>query len=112
MEVYLYAPRELEGNMGPNVCQVPPYSECNPDYGSSVGRGSSTFPRGRWITVAQRIKLNTSGVANGEIELFVNGRSVIHFGGITLRRNDQGRVRNLMMQTFFGGQSDCLSFLP
>jgi len=85
-------------------CHVPPYSECNPDYGNSVGRGAFSFTSGERGTVAMRVLLNDAGEANGEIELWYNGKSVIMLGGLIIRDSEEGRLRGLMMQTFFGGK--------
>ena len=85
-------------------CHVPPYSECNPDYGNSIGRGAFNFTSGERGTVAMRVLLNDAGQANGEIELWYNGDSVVNLGGLIIRDSDEGRLRGLMMQTFFGGK--------
>ena len=42
-----------------------PHSHRNPDYGFSVGRGLWTFVPGRWTAVAERVKMNTPGQADG-----------------------------------------------
>ena len=42
-----------------------PLSHKNPDFGFSVGRGAFSFPKGVWTTVAERVKLNTIGQADG-----------------------------------------------
>lgn len=103
-EIYSYLPDyEVDGYAAnKKVCDVAPLSECNPTYGASVGRGSFTFPTGEWTTVSQRVKLNDVGQANGEMQLFVNGKSVINVSGIILRDSDAGRHRGIQMQTFFG----------
>jgi len=49
------------------------------------------------------VKLNDVGQANGEMQLFVNGKSVIDVSGIILRDSESGRHRGIQMQTFFGG---------
>lgn len=51
-----------------------------------------------------RLLLNDAGEANGELELWYNGESVINIGGLIIRDSDEGRLRGLMMQTFFGGK--------
>ena len=84
------------------VCNIPPLSECNPTYGASVGRGSFTFPTGEWTTIAQRVQLNDVGQANGEIQLWANGQSVVNVKGLILRDSESGRHRGIQMQTFFG----------
>jgi len=104
-EFYTYTPPftipgfEVNGKQ----CSVPPFSECNPQYGNSVGRGAFGFKAGTRTTVAERVRLNDVGKANGEIELWVNGKSVIKVTGLILRAKSSGRIRGLMMQTFFGG---------
>ncbi|KAJ7220524.1 hypothetical protein GGX14DRAFT_354603 [Mycena pura] len=106
-ELYTYLPDSAVKGFAANkaVCDIPPLSECNPTYGASVGRGSFKFPTGEWITVAQRVRLNDVGQANGEIELWANGQSVVSAKGLILRDSDAGRHRGIQMQTFFGGST-------
>jgi hypothetical protein len=100
-EMYTYLPPGLEGNN--DVCNIKPFSTCNPTYGASIARGSYKWTPGQWNTVSERVKLNDVGQANGELELFVGGQSVIHVSGVTLRDSPAGRMRGIQMQTFFGG---------
>ncbi|KDQ59738.1 polysaccharide lyase family 14 protein [Jaapia argillacea MUCL 33604] len=102
-EVYTYLPPSFSAN--DRVCNIPPLSECNPTYGASVGRGAFSFKRGAWTDVTQRIRLNDVGQQNGEIQLLVEGNSVIHATGLVLRNSDSGRMRGIQMQTFFGGST-------
>ena len=53
--------------------------------------------------MSQRVRLNDVGETNGELELFVDGRSVVSVGGLVLTNSAEGRVRGMQMQTFFGG---------
>ena len=100
-EVYTYLPPKFEEN--DVQCHVKPLSDCNPTYGASVGRGAFHFQAGQWTTVAQRVRLNDAGQANGEIELFVGGESKIKVSGLVLRGSSAGRIRGIQIQTFFGG---------
>lgn len=106
-ELYTYLPPYTESQFTANnrVCNVAPLSECNPTYGASVGRGSFKFATGAWTTISERVRLNDVGKANGELELFANGVSVISVTGLILRDNAAGRFRGMQMQTFFGGSS-------
>ncbi|KAF8626293.1 hypothetical protein AX15_004964 [Amanita polypyramis BW_CC] len=106
-ELYTYLPPFTEEPFSANErqCHVPPLSRCNSVYGASVGRGSFHFVPGRWTTVSQRVRLNDIGTANGEIELFVNGQSVINVDGLILRDSPSGRLRGIQMQSFFGGST-------
>ena len=108
-ELYTYLPPDYVENEA--VCDIPPFSTCNDVYGASVGRGAWTFATGNRTTIAQRVRLNDAGVANGELEVFVGGTSLINVGGLILRDSDDGRIRGLQMQTFFGGELLALSQL-
>lgn len=103
-EFYTYLPPYTDSRFKANKAQCDyPNSDCNPTYGASIGRGEFHFTPGAWYTVSQRVKLNDVGEANGEIELFANGKSVISLDGLILRDSAAGRIRGIQAQTFFGG---------
>lgn len=102
MELYTYLPPTFDANNA--VCNIPPFSECNPTYGASVGRGIVSFAPGQWMTLSQRVRLNDVGQENGEIEVFANGRSLFTASGLVLRDSAAGRIRGIQAQTFFGGK--------
>jgi len=104
-ELYLYLPPydDPRFSVNENLCSLP-NSVCDDTYGISVNRGSFTFATGGWTTLAERVKLNDAGQANGEIELFVDGKSVINVSGIIIRDADVGRVQGMQIQSFFGGE--------
>lgn len=101
------------------LLSVPPKSYGNFEYGFSVGRGSFDFFPGSWITIAQRVKLNDPGRSNGrfidfgtcrsyiaiigELQLWVDGISVMDVAGIVYRESSESRVKGFHCQTFFGG---------
>lgn len=101
-EFYTYLPPDFDENQA--VCTVPPQSLCNDVYGASVGRGSFSWTTGGRLTISQRVRLNDAGQSNGEVELFVAGKSVINVGGLVLSDTSSGRIRGMQMQTFFGGE--------
>jgi hypothetical protein len=104
-ELYTYLPPYTDPRFKANEKQCTlKNSDCNPTYGASIMRGSFTFTPGKWTTVAQRVKLNTVGNADGELELFVDGQSTIKVDGLILTDSSQGRIRGLFMQSFFGGE--------
>ncbi|KAI9063941.1 polysaccharide lyase family 14 protein [Trametes sanguinea] len=104
-ELYAYVPQHARNSE--RLKEVPPRSIQHPDYGFSVGRGAWKFQPGRWTRVMERVKLNDMGQENGEIEVFIDGISVILASGLVLR-TDEGReahVQGLHFQTFFGGHT-------
>lgn len=105
-ELYLYLPPFDDPRFAANekLCSLP-NSICDASFGISVNRGSYSFPAGQWTTIAERVKLNDFGEANGEIELFVNGESVINVSGIIIRDSSAGRIRGIQVQSFFRSES-------
>ncbi|TDL21294.1 hypothetical protein BD410DRAFT_724617 [Rickenella mellea] len=102
-ELYAYVP--LTDDNANILSIVPPLSILNTDYGWSVGRGAWTFPSGEWVTVAERIKLSDPYEANGEVEVWFNGESVINVQGLELRNDTSSIVQGMHFQTFFGGST-------
>lgn len=102
-ELYAYLP--LHKSNTDALLRIPPRSMQHPDYGFSVGRGAWKFTPGKWTAVAERVKMNTVGKADGEIEVYIDGRTVILATGLILR--DEGApdsyVQGMHFQTFFGG---------
>jgi hypothetical protein len=41
---------------------------------------------------------------SGEIQLWVDGTSVIHAAGLTLRDSETSKIKGAHFQTFFGGE--------
>ncbi|KAI0628805.1 hypothetical protein C8Q77DRAFT_1161834 [Trametes polyzona] len=102
-EAYTYLPPDYEANKA--VCNVAPFSTCNDVYGASVGRGAFSFAPGTRTTIAQRVRLNDVGKENGELEIFVEGKSLWTVKGLVFRGSEAGRIRGIQMQTFFGGSN-------
>ncbi|KAF8878949.1 polysaccharide lyase family 14 protein [Infundibulicybe gibba] len=106
-ELYAYLPLTDENESV--LLAVPPASKSNGNYGISVGQDSFRFDVavGQWVSMAFRVKLNTTGKYDGEIQLWVDGRSVINVGGVSLCDSaDIGRIKGMHFQTFFGGHTE------
>ena len=105
-EIYAYfPPYDVPGFESNRALCEAPSNFCDASYGISISRGRFSFPTGAWTTVAQRVRLNDAGRANGEVELFVDGASVSKTSGIIIRDGDEGKIRGLQVQSFFGGRS-------
>ncbi|ODN94816.1 alginate lyase [Cryptococcus wingfieldii CBS 7118] len=79
------------------------YTDSDSGYGESIDRGAFTWATGEWVTVANRVKLNDVGSANGEQEITINGESKISITGVTFATKDNTKIYGIMAQTFFGG---------
>jgi hypothetical protein len=105
-ELYTYFPYSDEYPANLNQCTQNAHSDCKNAYGASVGRGSFSFTPGVWKQVAMRVLLNDKGKANGEVEVWADGESVVLATGLVISSYETGQVsvfRGIMMQTFFGG---------
>ncbi|KAL5636294.1 hypothetical protein ACGC1H_004944 [Rhizoctonia solani] len=104
-ELYVYLPSDPANKSLCDGARIPGRNICESDYGMSLGRGSFYFKAGQWNYVAQRIKLNTPGKADGELQVWYDGKSIWSVGGVVFRGAgmDASRVRGLMVQSFFGG---------
>ncbi|KAG9050800.1 hypothetical protein FS837_002356 [Tulasnella sp. UAMH 9824] len=91
-ELYLYAPKSKQGE---GVCDTPPKSDCNVDYGLSIGRGSFKFTPGRWTNVQQTVVLNTPGKQDGTFVLEVDGQRVLDVQGLYYREGHPLSVSSL-----------------
>ncbi|KAJ6504722.1 polysaccharide lyase family 14 protein [Mycena vitilis] len=105
-ELYTYLP--LTPTNRERLLAVPPSSKENSDYGFSVGRNAFKFDIavGNWVSLAFRVKLNSIGCDDGELELWVDGKSVIKVAGMMLRDSERSRIKGAHFQTFFGGHTD------
>jgi hypothetical protein len=98
-EFYGYLP---SANKNASFCKG---GACNLKFGTSLGTGKWSYKPGVWTTVVERVKLNDVGKANGEVEVTVDGNSRFNVKGVTFRTKESGRIRGVMMHTFFGGSS-------
>lgn len=81
-EVYLYAPDEP---------------------GTSLGRGSWTWPRGEWTCVEQRLELDAPEAEDGSVTVWLDGEQVLREQGLDLRTTDELGVDGVFFSTFYGG---------
>lgn len=83
--------------------EVYAYLPTSEETGTSIGRGCWSFPTGRWTAMHQRIRLNTPGRADGEVQVWQDGRQVLARTGLTFRTTDDLQIDGLFFSTFFGG---------
>ncbi|TFK22696.1 alginate lyase [Coprinopsis marcescibilis] len=105
-EIYAYLPPyDIPGFEANKPLCSAPKNTCDSTYGISIGRGNFVFATGGWTTVAERVRLNDAGKANGEFELYVDGRSVIQAKNIIIRPDNVGKTQGIFFQSFFGGST-------
>ncbi|MYT72618.1 hypothetical protein GTY60_23485 [Streptomyces sp. SID8367] len=72
-------------------------------HGTSLGRGSWSWPVGRWTCVEQSVVLNRSGHRDGSVTVDLDGRRVLSRDGLEFRTSDELRIAGVFFSTFFGG---------
>jgi hypothetical protein len=85
------------------VGEVYAYLPTSVAHGTSIGRGAWTWPTGRWARVVQHVRLNTPGVADGLVEVWLDGARVLSSAGLTYRTVPTLRIEGVFFSTFFGG---------
>jgi hypothetical protein len=71
--------------------------------GVSLGRGSWSWPRGRWLCVEERVTLNAPTQADGSVTVWLDGRTVFRQGGIRFRTVPDLQIEGIFFSTFYGG---------
>ncbi|KAE9411479.1 hypothetical protein BT96DRAFT_1011285 [Gymnopus androsaceus JB14] len=98
-EVYAYIPATSSFCQDANII-------CNPDFGTSISRGSFTFVSGGWNLITLLVQLNDPTTANGNLQLYFNDRLVISRQDILFRTGSAVDANGLYFSTFFGGSDD------
>lgn len=83
--------------------EVYAYLPTSREHGSSLGRGSWTWPTGRWTCVEQEVRLNDPGKSNGSVRVMLDGKQVLHDQTLTYRSSSSLKIDGLFFSTFFGG---------
>jgi hypothetical protein len=79
------------------------YMPSSDTWGTSLGRGSFSFPRGRWTCVEQEVVLNTPGVADGTVRIWIDDQSALEQAGLLFRTASSLRIEGIFFSTFYGG---------
>lgn len=81
----------------------PYFADRDTSCGGMLGTGTFRFDAGRWHRISQLLKLNTPGVANGEVKVWMDGVPAFSADDLEIRATGNLHIEGLMMQTFFGG---------
>lgn len=83
--------------------EVYAYLPTSEEHGTSLGRGSWTWPTSRWTCVEQEVRLNDPGKSNGSVRVLLDGKPVLQEGALTYRSTSSLQIDGLFFSTFFGG---------
>lgn len=79
------------------------YGPTSTRFGTSLGRGSFTFQRGRWHCVEQELVLNTPGQLDGQVNIWLDEKPVYSNTQLFLRTVYGLKIEGVFFSTFFGG---------
>jgi hypothetical protein len=72
---------------------------------------SLSLQRNRWYAIETEIKLNTPGVSNGEVRMWVDGQNVMQATGIDIRGTDTHNINRISIGGWYsngaGGNNPC-----
>jgi len=68
------------------------------------------FLKGNWNKIKERIVMNSPGVANGVLQVWVNNVRKLNYSGIIWRVNKSVKANGFIISSFFGGSGT--SFAP
>eukprot|EP00121_Abeoforma_whisleri_P017272 Awhi_evm2s15828 len=79
-----------------------PGSTTTADQGNTVGQYIAES--NEWISVYQRVRLNTLGNENGLYELIINGVNVSHINNVVYHSDSHLRINGLIFSAYYGTQ--------
>ncbi len=79
------------------------YLPTSSQHGTSIGRGNWGFRPNQWYLLEQEVVLNDSGLANGHVRVWLDGKRVLDRGGLIFRQVNQLTIDGIFFSTFFGG---------
>ncbi len=83
--------------------EVYAYLPSSREHGTSIGRGNWRFQPGTWHHLEQVVVLNQPGKANGQIQVWLDGKKVLTENALTFRTTNALKIEGILFSTFFGG---------
>jgi hypothetical protein len=83
--------------------EVYAYLPTSKEHGTSLGRGNWSFTPDAWHEIEQRVRLNHPGSADGEVQVWFDGKQVLDQRGLEFRTVPDLQIEGLFFSTFFGG---------
>lgn len=71
-------------------------------FGEDISTGV-WMAKDQWVTIKQRVKLNTGNNANGQLQVWVNGLQKINRNNVRYMTNGSKRIDTFYFSTFHGG---------
>jgi hypothetical protein len=83
------------------------HSEQPTRWGEALPLGEKILVPGQWHTIRQRVKMNSIGEPDGELQVWFDGREVLHRKNLRWRLAGHiWQIERFYFSTFHGGASD------
>lgn len=91
-----------EGGKG----EVYAYLPTSKVYGTSLLQGQFVFVPGQWHRITQQVVLNTPGLSDGEVSLWLDGKLAGTARSLRIRDSAALKIDGVFFDLFFGGNDD------
>lgn len=89
---------------GPNgIGTVYAYLPTSTLYGTNLLKGKFRFTPGRWHEIKQEVLLNSPGVSNGVLRMWIDNQFIGEIGNLSVRSVSTLKIEGLFFDVFFGG---------
>jgi hypothetical protein len=82
------------------------YPDQSAPYGDNLAWPDVTLVSDRWYELTQRVVMNTPGAADGKMQVWLDGASVLDWSGVRWRDVSSLGIDVLLFSAFFGGSGD------
>lgn len=74
-------------------------------YGRTIpwGNEKSLLIPGRWYSIEQHLKLNTPNIANGILEVWIDGKKIVNRNNLHFRNTKELKIEKVWFNFYFGG---------
>lgn len=76
---------------------------CGDDLAYTQSGQAYSLPKGKWVQIQHRVKMNQAGASDGVVEGWVDGIKSLLRSGIVLRTSASAGIDVLYFSTFYGG---------
>lgn len=83
--------------------EVYAYLPTSKEHGTSLDRGSWTWPTGQWTCMEQEVRLNDPKQSNGTVRVWMDDKQVMQKDHLKYRTTSNLKIDGLFFSTFFGG---------
>jgi hypothetical protein len=93
---YIYIPKNASHSV--EFCTLTGDPTCSQQYGFGLA-GAKYFEKDKWNKLKQEVKLNTPGLANGQLKITVNGVTIFDYSKIIFRTSNTVPIYGIVFES-------------